>query len=125
MPAWDVDGMDVLAVEDATHRAADIVRSGEGPCFLEYRTYRFRAHSMYDPELYRSKEEVGRWKERDPIEALAAKLRDDQLLQDDEFGSLEDTVATEIEDAIAFADAGTDEPVEELTRFVYSEDENR
>jgi len=125
MPAWDVDGMDVLAVEDATHRAADIVRSGEGPCFLEYRTYRFRAHSMYDPELYRSKEEVGRWKERDPIEALAAKLRDEQLLPDDEFGSLEDTVAAEIEDAIAFADAGTDEPVEELTRFVYSEDESR
>ena len=67
MPAWPVDGMDVIAVEDATKRAAIAVRSGGGPHFLEYRTYRFRAHSMYDPELYRDKQEVEEWKKRDPI----------------------------------------------------------
>jgi pyruvate dehydrogenase E1 component alpha subunit len=121
MPAWDVDGMNVLAVEQAVRRAADLVRGGEGPCFLELRTYRFRAHSMYDPELYRSKEEVESWKQRDPIEALATKLRTEGHLPDDVYADLEEAVALEIEDAIAFADAGEDEAVEGLTRFVYSD----
>ena len=67
MPAWPVDGMDVLAVEDAAQTRGDAVRAGGGPHFLECRTYRFRAHSMYDPELYRDKAEVERWKKRDPI----------------------------------------------------------
>ena len=71
MPAWSVDGMDVLAVEDAAPRAAARgPRRRRSRCFLELRTYRFRAHSMYDPELYRGKEEVERWKQRDPIPAL-------------------------------------------------------
>ncbi len=65
--AWPVDGMDVLACEEAAHRAALEVRSGGGPCFLEFRTYRFRAHSMYDPQLYREKREIEEWKLRDPI----------------------------------------------------------
>ena len=67
MPAWPVDGMDVVACEEAAQRAALAVRAGEGPCFLEFRTYRFRAHSMYDPQLYRDKREVEEWKKRDPI----------------------------------------------------------
>ena len=70
MPAWPVDGMDVLAVEDAARRAAQTVRAAAGPCFLELRTYRFRAHSMYDPELYRAKEEVERWKRARPDRAV-------------------------------------------------------
>ena len=68
--AWAVDGMDVLAVEEAARRAVDAVRSGGGPHFLELRTYRFRAHSMFDPERYRTKDEVARWMERDPITLL-------------------------------------------------------
>ena len=75
MPAWPVDGMDVLAVERAAGLAAEAVRAGGGPHFLELRTYRFRAHSLYDPELYRNKDEVELWKERDPIAALADQLR--------------------------------------------------
>ena len=67
MTAWSVDGMDVLAVEDAARKAAAEVRDGSRPCFLELRTYRFRAHSMYDPDLYRTKEEIERWKQHDPI----------------------------------------------------------
>src|SRR3989304_6093845 len=67
IPAWPVDGMNVLAVEAAAKRATFAVRSGAGPHFLEFRTYRFRAHSMYDPKLYRTKEEVEVWKKRDPI----------------------------------------------------------
>ena len=70
MPAWAVDGMDVLAVEEARTPGGDGVRAGGGPLFLELRTYRFRAHSMYDPDLYRDKAEVEQWKERDPIDVL-------------------------------------------------------
>jgi len=121
MTAWSVDGMDVLAVEEAARRAAAEVRDGDRPCFLELRTYRFRAHSMYDPDLYRTKEEIERWKQHDPIPALTARLQADGLLTDDAVEQLEQEIATEIEDAIAFAQAGRLEPVEELERFVYYE----
>jgi len=121
MTAWSVDGMDVLAVEEAARRAAGEVRDGGRPCFLELRTYRFRAHSMYDPDLYRSKEEIERWKEHDPIPALSARLQAAGLLNDADIEQLEQAISTEIEDAIAFAEAGTLEPVDELTRFVYFE----
>jgi TPP-dependent pyruvate/acetoin dehydrogenase alpha subunit len=112
VPAWHADGMDVLAVEEAAHRAAGMVRDGGGPCFLELRTYRFRAHSMYDPELYRSKEEVDRWKEHDPIPALAARLDPADVEQ------VEGEIAAEIDAAVEFAESGTLEPVEGLTRHV-------
>jgi pyruvate dehydrogenase E1 component alpha subunit len=121
IPAWPVEGMDVLAVERAAARAVDAVRNGGGPHLLELRTYRFRAHSMYDPELYRSKDEVDRWRERDPIPAFEGRCRDAGLVTDDDMAAIEEEIATEIDDAVAFAEAGNLEPVEELTRFVYSE----
>jgi pyruvate dehydrogenase E1 component alpha subunit len=121
MPAWTVDGMDVLAVEDAAHRAVTEIRGGGGPVFLELRTFRFRAHSMYDPERYRAKDEVETWKERDPITALNRELAARGQLADGDADAIEAEVAAEIDDAVAFAEAGTLEPVEDLTRFVYSE----
>ena len=121
MPAWAVDGMDVVAVEDAARRAAATVRDGGGPCFLELRTYRFRAHSMYDPELYRSKDEVEEWKRHDPIPALAVRLREAGLADESDVERIEAEVAAEIDRAVAFAEAGTDEPVADLLRDVYSE----
>jgi pyruvate dehydrogenase E1 component alpha subunit len=121
MPAWTVDGMDVLAVEDAARRAASEIRGGGGPVFLEVRTYRFRAHSMYDPERYRSKDEVETWRERDPITSLGDRLAAAGLLADGDAETIEAEVAAEIDDAIAYAEAGTLEAVEDLTRFVYSE----
>ena len=121
MPAWEVDGMDVLAVEEAARKAIESVRSGGGPHFLELRTFRFRAHSMFDPELYRSKEEVEIWKERDPIELFKSQLVADGALSEDDWAGLEKEVAEEIERAVEFAEASGWEPVEELTRFVYSE----
>lgn len=117
------DGMDVLAVEAATWKAAATVRAGEGPYFLECRTYRFRAHSMYDPELYRTKAEVEEWKKRDPIATLSRQLKNEASMNDAEFTQMEREVAAEIAEAVAFAEAGTWEPVEDLTRFVYSERE--
>ncbi|TNC20493.1 pyruvate dehydrogenase (acetyl-transferring) E1 component subunit alpha [Amycolatopsis alkalitolerans] len=121
LTAWPVDGMDALAVADATGRAVEAIRGGAGPHFLELKTYRFRAHSMYDADRYRTKEEIARWKERDPIPALAATMRADGELTDDDYGALESEVDKEIDGAVAAAEAGPLEPVEELTRFVYSE----
>ncbi len=116
-----VDGMDVLAVETAARKAVNAVRSKQKPYFLECRTYRFRAHSMFDPELYRSKAEVEKWKKRDPIATFVKRLKKQDLLSDGELEQLEQQVAREVEEAVAFAENGTWEPVEDLTRFVYSE----
>jgi pyruvate dehydrogenase E1 component alpha subunit len=114
------DGMDVLAVEAATREAAGAVRSGAGPRFVEFSTYRFRAHSMADPELYRSRAEVDEWKRRDPIVTFAALLRAEGVLGDDDHRAMEADVAAEVERAVAFADAGPWESVAELTRDVYT-----
>jgi pyruvate dehydrogenase E1 component alpha subunit len=121
VPAWSVDGMDVLAVEDAARRAVTAVRDGMEPLFLELQTYRFRAHSMYDPDLYRSKEEIERWKQHDPIPTLTARLQDECAVTDDELAALRESIDVEVADAVAFAEAGTLEPVEQLERFVTCE----
>ena len=120
LPAWSVDGMDVRAVEDAARRALVAVR-GAGPLFLEARTYRFRAHSMFDAQLYRDKAEVEQWKKRDPIATFAAQLRAEGLLDDGALAALEAEAEAEVARAVEFAEAGTLEPVEELARFVYCE----
>ena len=121
MAAAAVDGMDVQAVEAATRGAVDRIRAGAGPFLLECRTYRFRPHSMFDSELYRTRDEVARWRERDPIELLAGRMTEAGLLDEAGRAALEREVAAEVEAAVAFAEAGTWEPVEELTRFVVSE----
>jgi pyruvate dehydrogenase E1 component alpha subunit len=118
--SWSVDGMDVVAVEDAVRRATEIVRGGR-PCFLELRTYRFRAHSMYDPDLYRTKDEIKHWMERDPIELFTAACTADGTVAQADIDAIEAEVADQIAEAVAFAEAGTLEPVEELTRFTYAE----
>jgi len=121
MPAWTVDGMDVEAVAAAARRMALAVSGGGGPAFLECQTYRYRAHSMYDPDLYRDKEEIARWRDRDPIDLFGGRLRERGKLDDDAQAALEDEIAAEVADAVAFAEAGTLEPVEDLLRFVHSE----
>jgi len=120
MVSWAVDGMDVIAVEQAARRAAEAVRVGGGPHFLELRTYRFRAHSMYDPDRYRDKAEIERWKERDPIVTLTAQLKQDGDLTDHDLEVFEKEITAEIAHAIDTADAADTEPVEDLTKFVYS-----
>ncbi|MEK0157511.1 pyruvate dehydrogenase (acetyl-transferring) E1 component subunit alpha [Arthrobacter oryzae] len=119
--SWSADGMDVLAVEETARRAVDAVRAGGGPHFLELRTYRFRAHSMFDPERYRDKAEVSRWMERDPIDKLRKALEAAGQLSDKDWKSIQQDVEAEVKAAVEFAEAGTLEPVEDLTRFVYSE----
>jgi pyruvate dehydrogenase E1 component alpha subunit len=121
MAAWAVDGMDVRAVEQAARKACVEIRGGGGPVFLELRTYRFRAHSMYDPERYRDKEEVERWRQRDPVALLTADLTSAGVLADGDLERIEAEVTAEIDQAVAWAEAGSLEPVEDLTRFVHSE----
>ena len=118
MRVESVDGMDVLSVAEATRQATDAVRRGDGPRFIEFRTYRFRAHSMFDPELYRDKAEVEAWKKRDPIALLKGRLEGESALDAAALAALENQVAAEIAAAVAFAEAGTWEPVEDLTKDV-------
>ena len=117
MPSESVDGMDVRAVERAVREAAAAAR-GDGPRFVELRTYRFRAHSMFDPELYRDKAEVELWKERDPIARFKAELGHAGQLDETTATVLETEVAAEIAAAVSFAELGTWEPVEDLTKDV-------
>jgi pyruvate dehydrogenase E1 component alpha subunit len=120
VPAEIVDGMDPVAVEAAASRAVAAIRAGQGPRFLECRTYRFRAHSMFDPELYRDKAEVEQWRKRDPIPRLIQWMHDSAALHDADVAALEGEIAAEIEAAIAFAEQGSWEPVEDLAKDVYA-----
>ncbi|WP_327312705.1 pyruvate dehydrogenase (acetyl-transferring) E1 component subunit alpha [Streptomyces sp. NBC_01235] len=120
MVAWAVDGMDVEAVEQTARRAAEAVRAGAGPHFLELRTYRFRAHSMYDPDRYRDKAEVERWKERDPINRLLDRMREDGEPVDETLAAIERRVAAEVDDAVEAAEQAPEEPVEHLLHHVTS-----
>jgi pyruvate dehydrogenase E1 component subunit alpha len=119
--ARSVDGMDVLAVMQATAEAVAQVRAGAGPEFIETKTYRFRAHSMFDAELYRSRAEVEQWKKRCPLEVLKQKLKMEGLLDDRGWTDMEADVEAEIAAAVSYAEAGTWEPVEQLTHDVYTQ----
>jgi pyruvate dehydrogenase E1 component alpha subunit len=121
MPAWPTDGMDVEALTATTARALSVIRGGYGPAFVEYRTYRFRAHSMYDPELYREKAEVAEWKHRDPIAVLADRMVADDQLAPDGLAAIEASVDVEIERAVEIADASPEEDVGTLERHVYAD----
>jgi pyruvate dehydrogenase E1 component alpha subunit len=116
--ARSVDGMDVVAVYEAAKAAAEPVRAGRGPVFLERRTYRFRAHSMFDAELYRDKAEVEAWKTRGPIHTYTARLKAQGLLTEEQFLDLDRGVDEEVRRAVEFAEAGQWEPVEQLTADV-------
>ncbi len=118
MASAQVDAMEPVQMAAAARRAVDHVRAGQGPFFLECRTYRFRAHSMFDTQAYRTREEVEDWKRRDPIERLRRWLVDNHLLSPEEATGIDAGIAAEIDDAVAFAEAGTLEPVAELERFV-------
>jgi pyruvate dehydrogenase E1 component alpha subunit len=120
VPAWQVDGMDVEAVVHAAERAVATIRGGGGPAFLELQTYRFRAHSMYDPELYRDKSEVAEWRQRDPIRLLLDRMIADGEAADDLLAEIEADVDAEIEAAVEFADRSPWEDVDDLTNHLYA-----
>jgi pyruvate dehydrogenase E1 component alpha subunit len=121
VPATKVDGMDVVAVHEAARKAADTVRGGGGPVFVEFQTYRYRAHSMFDPDLYRDKAEIESWKQRGPIHNLSNRMKAERSLSEEEFLALDAEATREVDAAVAFAEAGTWEPVEDLARDLCAE----
>ena len=112
--AHSVDGMDVVAVEAAARKALHSIRTTGKPVFLECRTYRFRAHSMFDAQLYRDKAEVEDWRQRGPIVRFQGWLLENGLIHLQDVAELETKIDSEITDAVAFAEAGTWEPVDNL-----------
>jgi pyruvate dehydrogenase E1 component alpha subunit len=124
VPGTRVDGMDVAAVRAAAGEIVGRMRDPDyGPHFLECQTYRFRAHSMFDAELYRDKAEVEAWKKKGPIRRFAAALQEAGRLSDEEMNAMQAKADKQVQAAVDFAAAGTLEPVEELTRHVLWEGE--
>ncbi|UXA14722.1 pyruvate dehydrogenase (acetyl-transferring) E1 component subunit alpha [Mycobacterium sp. SMC-8] len=116
VPTLAADGMDVTACRSAAQEGVEHIRRSGGPFFVEFRTYRFRPHSMFDRELYRDKAEVEQWRQRDPIQMFTDRCADEGLLSPDDVAAIEDDVDLEIRDAVAFAEAGTWEDVADLER---------
>ncbi|HSP83417.1 MAG TPA: pyruvate dehydrogenase (acetyl-transferring) E1 component subunit alpha [Gillisia sp.] len=116
-----VDGMDLFKVMEAANKAVDRVRSSGEPYLLVCNTYRFRAHSMFDAELYREKAEVEEWKKQDPIPKFREYLLKENLINEGQLQEIEERVNTEVHKAVDFAEAGTWEPIEELSKYVYTE----
>jgi pyruvate dehydrogenase E1 component alpha subunit len=118
-----VNGMDALAVYEATRRAVDRARKGRHPTLLEVRTYRYMGHSMSDPlhGVYRTKEEVEEQRKRDPIPHLATKLKDDGIVDQAALDALDAEVRAEVEEAVRFADQSPDPDPAELTSHVLAD----
>jgi pyruvate dehydrogenase E1 component alpha subunit len=121
IPNERVNGMDVLEVYQAAERILETVRNGEGPYFLEVTTYRFRGHSMGDPERYREQEEVKCWEKEDPIGIYRDILLFQQKISEGELAELERKVATEIKEAVEFAESSPEPAPEALFDNIYVE----
>jgi len=122
MYAEEVDGMDVMAVREAVCRVAERARKGEGPSFLNVVTFRYRGHSMADPDVQRDKAEIARWKERDPITRFATEvLLKRNFVTAQELEDIQKSVEREVEDAIEFADRSPEPPLESLYRYIYQQ----
>jgi pyruvate dehydrogenase E1 component alpha subunit len=122
MAGEEVDGMDVLAVRAAAQRAIERARAGEGPTLLECLTYRFRGHSLADPDELRAQAEKEFWAKRDPIKALAARLIEQNLASAEELKAIEQEIDAEVADCVEFALAAPEPKPEELTRYIWAED---
>lgn len=121
--SFQVDGMDVKQVAESAKNAVEDIKSGKGPVFLECLTYRFRAHSMFDAELYRKKTEVNEWKDKGPLATFKKNLEDRGLWSKIKAQEIEDEITKTIDEAVNFAENGTLEPISDLEKFVYSPEE--
>jgi pyruvate dehydrogenase E1 component alpha subunit len=122
IPNSRVDGMDVMAVREAAQKAIETVRSNKTPYFLEIETYRFRGHSMGDPERYRTSEEVKRWQnEEDPLGIYHKYLLDNKIASSEELDGLEKAAEQEVQAAVQFAESSPEPMAEDLFENVYVE----
>lgn len=116
--AHQVDGMNVVEVEAAARKAIARIRETGKPLFLECKTYRFRAHSMFDAQLYREKSEIEEWRDKGPIVRFQGWLLENGLIHQSDIDEMEASINAEIDAAVAFSEAGTWEPLETLTNHV-------
>jgi pyruvate dehydrogenase E1 component alpha subunit len=120
MPSEPVDAMNVEAVHDAVERAAERARAGEGPSLLEFRTYRYKGHSMSDPQKYRTKDEVEEYKQRDPIEQVRATILNKKIAMEKDLEAIEAKVNAQVEESVKFAEESNfPNPSEALTDVYY------
>ncbi len=119
MPSARVDGMNVMAVYEKTKEMLEQIRAGSGPMFLEVMTYRFRGHSMGDPERYRKAEEVHKWQENDPIGVYRRYLIEKGIATEDELNQQDDEAGRIVEEAVQFAENSPEPDAEELYKDIY------
>ncbi|MGI8934337.1 MAG: pyruvate dehydrogenase (acetyl-transferring) E1 component subunit alpha [Phormidesmis sp.] len=122
MPGYEVDGMDVLAVRAAAKTAVERARAGEGPTLLECLTYRYRGHSVADPDELRSPDEKKLWRDRDPIKRLEAYLLEQDLASEADLKSIRTKITEVVEDALTFAEESPDPNPADLYKYIFAED---
>lgn len=123
MPAEPVDAMDVEIVHEAVGRAAERARKGDGPTFLEFKTYRFRGHSMSDPQKYRTKEEVAEWKQRDPIELIKDRILSQKIATEEELSAIDAKIKVQVEESVTFAEESPWPKPEEAFEDIYVQED--
>jgi pyruvate dehydrogenase E1 component alpha subunit len=121
MPSKSVNGMSPEAVHEAIEEAVARARRGDGPTLLDIRTYRYKGHSMSDPQKYRTKEEVAEWMEQDPIEHCLNVIKTNKWLSDKEIGEIDAWVKNEVEESVKFAEESPYPDADELYEDVYQE----
>ncbi len=122
MPSFPVDAMDVEKVHEAVAKAADRARSGEGPTLLEFRTYRFKGHSMSDPAKYRTREEVAEYKAKDPIQMVKSRILDNDFATEDELKEIDAKIKKQVQESVEFAENSPWPDPSEIFRDVYVEE---
>jgi pyruvate dehydrogenase E1 component alpha subunit len=123
MPGYEVDGMDVLAVHTLAKEAVARARAGQGPTLIEALTYRFRGHSLADPDELRDQEEKEFWFSRDPIKKLAHHLTEHQLVEAEELKEIDHKIQAVVNDSVEFAEKSPEPDPSQLYRFVFAEDQ--
>ena len=123
MPSMVVDGMTVEAVHEAIEEACKKVRNGDGPMLLDIRTYRYKGHSMSDPQKYRSKDEVKKYQDQDPLAKVLETITSNKLLKEEEIVEIQNWVKNEVAEAVKFAEESSDPTPDELFKDVYVQDD--
>lgn len=123
MPSMPVDGMKPEEVHNALAMAADHIRSGKGPYYLEIKTYRYKGHSVSDPAKYRSKDELNDYKDQDPVKMIEKSMLDHKIMTPEEISVIKDKIKAEIEDAYNFADSSSYPDPSELFTDNYSQND--
>src|SRR5690606_17157043 len=123
MPSIAVDGMDPVKVAEAAYEALERARRGDGPTFLDIRTYRFRGHSMSDAEPYRTKEEVEKYKDEDPILLMQHTLLENNWATQEELEKIVDEVKADVEECEKFAEESNFPPQDTMYKYTYSQDD--